>query len=104
MANLTEKLRQLIRKANPEKGGSAVLQEAEIIKLMHLIDDDATAEMSCESTFSLLDEFAELMAVDEATAVTLMPLVKHHLDKCGHCQDSFAMLLEIISGGSITEL
>ena len=96
MANLTEKLRQLIRRANPEKGETADLQEAEIVKLMHLIDDDASAALSCEATFSLLDEFAELVVADEATAVALMPLVKHHLDKCGHCTENYNYLLEIL--------
>ena len=102
MTNLTEKLRQLIRRANPQKGNTADLQEAEIIKLMHLIDDDATADLSCEATFSLLDEFAELCVADEATAVALMPLVKHHLDKCGHCTESFNILLEILGDESVT--
>ncbi|MCB8944973.1 MAG: hypothetical protein H6658_14580 [Ardenticatenaceae bacterium] len=68
---------------------------------MHLIDDDATADLSCEATFSLLDEFAELLAADEATAVALMPLVKHHLDKCGHCQENLTILLEILGDESI---
>ena len=102
MANLTQKLRQLIRRVNPDKGETAELHEAEIIKLMHLIDDDATADLSCEATFSLLDEFAELMVADEATAVALMPLVKHHLDKCGHCSENLTILLEIIGNTSIT--
>ena len=103
MANLTEKLRQLIKRANPERGETAQLREADIVKLMHLIDDDATAHLSCEATFSLLDEFAELAVADEATAVALMPLVRHHLDKCGHCQDNYEMLLEILGDESITQ-
>ncbi len=102
MANLTEKLRQLIKKANPDKGETAELHQAEIIKLMHLLDDDATAHLSCEATFSLLDEYAELATTDEATAVALMPLVKHHLDKCGHCQENFSILSEILGDESIT--
>jgi hypothetical protein len=96
MANLTEKLRQLIKRANPQKGETAELHEAEIIKLMHLLDDDATASVSCEATFRLLDEYTELAAVDEAAAMALMPLVKHHLDKCGHCRGNYELLLEII--------
>ena len=102
MTNLTEKLRQLIRRVNPKKGGTADLHEAEIVKLLHLIDDDATADLSCEATYSLLDEFAELYAADQATAVTLMPFVKHHLEKCGHCQENFNILLEILGDESIT--
>lgn len=96
MANLTDKLRQLIKRANPQKGTTAELQEAEIIKLMHLLDDDASASVSCEATFRLLDEYAELAVADEAAAVALMPLVKHHLDKCGHCRGNYEILLEII--------
>jgi hypothetical protein len=96
MADLTEKLRQLIKRANPQKGETAELHEAEIIKLMHLLDDDATASVSCEATFRLLDEYTELAAVDEAAAMALMPLVKHHLDKCGHCRGNYELLLEII--------
>jgi hypothetical protein len=96
MANLTDKLRELIKKANPQKGGTAELQEAEIIKLMHLLDDDASASVSCEATFRLLDEYAELAAADEAAAVALMPLVKHHLDKCGHCRSNYEILMDII--------
>jgi hypothetical protein len=103
MTNLTEKLRQLIKRASHEKGETAELREAEILKLVHLIDDDATADLSCEATFSLLDEFAELVATDEATAVALMPLVKHHLDKCGHCSENFNILLEILGDKPITQ-
>jgi hypothetical protein len=44
----------------------------------------------------LLDEYAELAAADEAAAVALMPLVKHHLDKCGYCRSNYEILLEII--------
>jgi hypothetical protein len=44
----------------------------------------------------LLDEYTELAAVDEAAAMALMPLVKHHLDKCGHCRGNYELLLEII--------
>jgi hypothetical protein len=86
----------LIKRANPQKGETAELHEAEIIKLMHLLDDDATASVSCEATFRLLDEYTELAAVDEAAAMALMPLVKHHLDKCGHCRGNYELLLEII--------
>jgi hypothetical protein len=96
MANLTDKLRQLIKKAKPQEGETAGLQEAEIIKLMHLLDDDAAAGVSCEATFRLLDEYAELAAADEAAAIALMPLVKHHLDKCGYCRGNYEILLEII--------
>ena len=102
MANLTDKLRQLIRRANPQKGSTADLREAEIIKLMHLLDDDASASVSCEATFRLLDEYAELATADEAAAMALMPLVKQHLDKCGHCRSHYEILQEIIGDASLS--
>jgi hypothetical protein len=101
MASITDKLRQLIRQATRQSSPTAAFGEDEIVKLMHLLDDDASADFSCEATFNLLDEYAELAAVDEAAAVALMPLVKSHLDKCVKCCGAYEMLVEIMGDESL---
>jgi hypothetical protein len=107
MANRTEKLRQLAKVVKQREAASPTgeLSENDVVRLMHLLVDDHMAEFTCESTFNLLDEYAEVAVDDPELAAALMPLVKSHLDKCGHCCGCFDALLSAINEEStLTEI
>ena len=72
-----------------------LLDEQTTAKLMQALEDTRDVEYNCEETFALLDEYADLV-VDHADAASLMPLVKHHLDRCPDCDDRYKVLLSII--------
>lgn len=115
MTNLLEKLRQLIQQSKieskeqqmvnsahtnsePEQAqetNTSALNAALIKNLMEMLDHTYEGMYSCEETFTLLDEYVELIADDEEAAA-LMPYVKRHLDKCPDCHDVYATLLNII--------
>ena len=126
MTNLLEKLRQLFQKSqteleeqnmanstqhtpeptenrDKESDEVATLNAALVKNLMEMLDHTHEDMYSCEETFTLLDEYVELITDDEEAAA-LMPYVKKHLDKCPDCHDVYATLLNIIqSEPSATE-
>jgi hypothetical protein len=74
---------------------SLTLNTEIVKKLMQKLENTREEEYSCEETFTLLDEFVELMACNEEAAA-LMPLVQHHLEECPDCRDEFEILLRIL--------
>jgi hypothetical protein len=103
MAKLTEKLRQLIRQAidmssspSSTPQAEALVDESTITHLMRLIEQTQEEEYSCEETFALLDEYAEIALRNDLEAEALMPLVKHHLDMCPECAERYEALLYIL--------
>lgn len=52
-------------------------------------------ELGCNSTFELLDEYADLVAGGQ-NAEESLPLVKHHIEMCPDCRDEYETLLEIV--------
>ncbi len=52
-------------------------------------------ELSCESTYELLDEYAELAARGEDPTAVL-PLVGQHFEICGECCEEYELLLKIL--------
>ena len=119
MTNLLKKLRQLIQqnkiaseeqhmvdsahtdsvseKAQENNTDDTTALNAALIKnLMEMLDHTYEGMYSCEETFTLLDEYVELIADVEEEAAALMPYVKRHLDKCPDCHDVYATLLNII--------
>ncbi len=127
MTNLLEKLRQLFQQNQTEleeqnmadstqhypestenqdgKTDDITALNATLVKnLMEMLDHTHVGMYSCEETFTLLDEYVELITDDEEAAA-LMPYVKKHLDKCPDCHDVYAILLNIIqSEPSATKL
>ncbi len=65
------------------------------MRLLRLLERTQEEELTCEETFALLDEYAEL-AESEAEAEVLMPLVKHHLDGCPDCYERYDALRRIL--------
>jgi hypothetical protein len=78
---------------------SLTLNTEIVKKLMQKLENTREEEYSCEETFTLLDEFVELLACNEEAAA-LMPLVQHHLEECPDCRDEFEILLRILQTDS----
>jgi len=101
MATLIDKLRQLFSLAHKVEGATAVstptraLDEATLTKLMQQVALTEEGQYSCEETFALLDEYAE-MVVSGAEAAALMPLVEAHLRACPECGSRFKALRLIL--------
>ena len=64
-------------------------------KLMGQLEHTQDVELSCEEVLALLAQFAEAYLRGEDVA-RLLPLVQHHLDMCGDCQEEFEALLRIL--------
>lgn len=74
---------------------SGTMDDSSVTTLMQLIEKTEEGEYSCEETFDLLDEYAEL-AADGQDVSALMPLVKKHVDHCPDCGPRFEILLDIL--------
>jgi len=74
---------------------AACLNAATVKNLMQMLDHTYEGMYSCEETFSLLDEYVELIA-DNEEAAALMPYVKRHLEKCPDCNKVYETLMQII--------
>lgn len=48
-------------------------------------------EIDCEECYQHMDQFADMLREGEDPAKVL-PLVKHHLDLCGDCNEEFEAL------------
>lgn len=83
--------------SSPGKNDMEPILNENILKaLMQQVEQTKEGIYTCEETFDLLDEYAELIDTDQ-DAAQLMPLVKAHLDMCPGCEKRFNILLNIIS-------
>ena len=64
--------------------------------LDRLLNPDPS-DSGCQRALMLLDVFAELVAVDPATAARRYPDVAAHLASCGPCAEDLTGLLEAIA-------
>lgn len=76
-----------------------ILDETAFESLMSVLSQTDDEEMSCEQVFAALDEYAEYLVSDQ-DAVTLMPLLEHHLCLCDDCRVRHESLLRILQGES----
>ncbi|GEM_PF-350963 len=74
----------------PQEVGDALVR-----KMLLSLKVTSLDELTCEDTYALLDQFAELVANGE-DAACLMPLVKQHLDLCGECYEEYEALEQIL--------
>ncbi|MCB9420835.1 MAG: zf-HC2 domain-containing protein [Ardenticatenaceae bacterium] len=100
MATLIDKLRQFFR-LEPKAGGETAVPpppppftDATLTRLMQQVAQTEEGYYTCEETFALLDEYAE-MVVSGEDAAALMPLVKAHLRICPECGSHFDILRTI---------
>lgn len=115
MANLADKLRQLLRQtvgagefdmdqidnasfsSSPDSLDPNEPVTANTIQLlMRMLEMTQQEAYSCEETFALLDEYVEAVIRNEANGDVVMPLVKYHLDACPDCYQKFEILLRIL--------
>jgi hypothetical protein len=67
---------------------------------MQQVAQTEEGQYTCEETFALLDEYAE-MVVSGAEAAALMPLVEAHLRVCPECDSRFDTLRMILESEEI---
>lgn len=99
MANLIEKLRELLgRSTPPDDGTMAVpLDEKSVERLLHLLCETRDDELSCEEVFNCLDEYVDCLEASQDVGGK-KPLVEHHLSICADCRvelDALVHALEI---------
>jgi hypothetical protein len=101
MATLIDKIRQFFRSERSMGMETAVsattltLNDAALTQLMQQVAKTEEGQYTCEETFALLDEYAELV-VSGAEAAALMPLVEAHLRVCPECGPRFDALRTIL--------
>jgi hypothetical protein len=88
--NLFQRIRDFF--APPQK---EELQDEVIVKFLRILEDVRAEDMSCDDMFNRLDEFVEA-EVESHDAEKLMPLVREHLDMCGHCEEEYEALLDVL--------
>ena len=59
-------------------------------------------EMDCGSCHSQIDSFVEMLR-EGKKASEVKPLVKHHLDMCGDCNEEFQALLQALEAADAIE-
>ena len=52
-------------------------------------------EIDCEECYNHMDQFADMLREGEEPA-KVMPLVRHHLDLCGDCNEEFEALYDAL--------
>ncbi|MDQ2690589.1 MAG: hypothetical protein M3Y68_01010 [Chloroflexota bacterium] len=74
--------------------------DAEMVKMLHALAMTEEHEISCDSVFAVLDEFAEAVKRGE-NVLLLMPLVRQHLDMCPDCREEYEALLRMLQPAPI---
>ena len=99
MATLIDKLRQFFRlepkAATAVPPSPHILDDATLAKLMRQVEQTEEGQYTCEETFALLDEYAELV-VSGDDAAAFMPLVEAHLRVCPECGPRFKALCLVL--------
>ena len=75
--------------------GPQVVGDALVQRMLRSLKVTSLDELTCEDTYALMDQFAELVANGE-DAACLMPLVQAHLDLCGECYEEYEVLKQIL--------
>lgn len=96
MTTLLHKLKLLLGlTGKPAPSGAGVVTAVNIKRLAQQLHLTGLSQCSCEEAFELLDEYVDLVD-NNAEAEALMPIVKHHIDKCPHCREAFEDLLHAL--------
>jgi hypothetical protein len=68
---------------------------SKIKKMLVRISETHPAELDCDSAYKVMDVYAEYEA-SGADPVSLLPLVKEHLDSCRDCCEEYEALLRVL--------
>lgn len=78
-----------------------MLDREELNKLVRAVLETSEHELGCDECLDEVDRFIEIELAG-LNAAAAMPLVHHHLQKCGDCREEFEALLaavKAIEGG-----
>ena len=99
---LNDLLRKLLGKqqsADAEKGALAgitlPLTSEQFEGLLRDVARTQDVEITCDSTFELIDEYTDMVARGE-NASSSMPSVRQHIDLCPECQEEYELLLQVV--------
>ena len=71
------------------------LDRAVLEKVLHMLELTQQDELACEDVYAVLDQFVEAAQRGE-NVLTLMPLVRQHLDLCPDCREEYEALLQML--------
>jgi len=102
MTTFFEKLKQLLSIERAvsatnyaENTAVATVTANNIHRLAHLLTLTDLDACTCHEAYELLDEYVDLVDNNEE-AEALMPIVKHHLDRCPNCRGLYEDLLQAL--------
>ena len=81
--------KRLVRRPGNQKMNTAML---EMVQMIARTDEN---EIACDQVYAVLDQFAEAVQRGE-NVLTLMPLVRQHLDMCPDCREEYESLLRML--------
>lgn len=76
------------------------IQPETLKKLLIKISKTRPDEIGCDTCFQELDRFADMLKNGEEPAV-VMPLIQHHLEMCGNCDEEFKALIQSLEETNI---
>jgi len=71
------------------------LDPAVMQKLLHMLALTEQDEVACDAVYAVLDQFCEAARRGE-NVLTLMPLVRQHLELCPDCREEYEALLRMM--------
>lgn len=97
MAQLTEKLRELLERPSHTSGMVAItaLDNRSIERLMVLLCVTRDDELSCEEVFNSLDEYVDCLLAHSDLG-DRQALMEHHLGFCADCRDELNALVSAL--------
>ena len=90
---IVHRLTAVRRKAQTDLAAYQI--DAEMVKLLQMVDGTDDDEIPCDEVFELIDRYVELEERGE-DAASLLPFVKKHLDRCRDCLEEYEALARII--------
>jgi hypothetical protein len=73
----------------------AVMQK--VLRMLALTEQD---ELACDAVYAVLDQFVDAAQRGE-NVLTLMPLVRQHLDLCPDCREEYEALLRMVQPSNL---
>ena len=89
----------IIKRIRHSLGLQKDLPNEAVIKILHVLDDLPTEEITCDDLYARLDEYVE-REVNKNDAAQIMPVIREHLDQCPGCCEEYEALLEVLSKSS----
>ena len=71
-------------------------QADKILSVLKMIFDTDEEDIGCGECDSLVGHYVDLIQDGQDPAVVL-PKVKHHLEKCGNCQEELSALITVLN-------